>query len=542
MAPACTRRQFLTTAGVAAGGALLPLGTPPLVRIAAAQPAAKSGGTVIVAYLARPRSLDPNVWTGYSDNMVMRQIYDPLIWSTKLGIYTPGLATAWKISPDGRAYTFMLRRDVKFHDGTLLDAEAVKFMFDRIADPATRSLQGPAIGPYDRAEVLNAGTVVIHLTEPFAPLLNNIAGTALSPVSPAAAKRLGANYAQSPVGTGPFMFEKWDGNDLYLTRNPNYAWGPTFMNHRGPAYLDRVVFKTIPEEATRMIALQRGEVTAVYFPALDQVAQYRANKSYNVFQFTTPGHTQSIPMNIKLPPTDDLRVRQAILYAVDRKKVVDLVEYGNANVANGPFSRTTPFYDAAVESYYPYDKKRSGELLDSAGWKAGSDGVRRRGSQPLRIQFIMFDSGPLKRESEVVQAMLADAGFDVALDVTGYDAFAKRVTDGTYNLSEIVYVGLDPNVPAFLMYHSSQITGGGQFNRTRIADPKVDAMIEEGLKTTDLRRRKEAYTAIQEYVMKNALLLPTWENSLLTIAKKEMQGMLFDLEGRWLFYNVWMQG
>jgi peptide/nickel transport system substrate-binding protein len=537
-----TRRQFLASAGLAAaGGSLLPLLTPSQVRIARAQPSAKSGGSVIVAYLARARSLDPNVWTGYSDNMVMRQIYDPLIWSTKLGVYTPGLATSWTTSKDGRTYTFMLRREVKFHDGTPFDAEAVKFTFDRIADPVTRSLQGPAIGPYDRAEVLSAGTVAIHLKEPFAPFLNNISGTALSPVSPTAAKRLGSNYAQSPVGTGPFMFEKWDGNDLYLSRNPNYNWPPTFMNHRGPAYLDSLVFKTIPEEATRMIALQRGEATAVYFPVLDQVAQYRTNKNYQVFQFTTPGHPQSIPMNIRLAPTDDLRVRQAILYAVDRKKVVDLVEYGNANVANGPFSRTTPFYDAAIEQYYPFDKKRAGELLDTAGWKTGSGGVRQKGGQPLRIQFIMFDSGPLKRESEVIQAMLTDVGFDVALDVTGYDAFAKRVTDGSYNLSEIVYVGLDPNVPAFLMYHSSQITGGGQFNRTRIADPKVDAMIDEGLKTTDLRRRKEAYTAIQEYVMKNALLLPTWENSLLTIAKKEMQGMSFDLEGRWLFYNVSMQ-
>jgi peptide/nickel transport system substrate-binding protein len=536
-----TRREFLAAGLAAAGGSLLALVTPASVRIARAQSSAHSGGTVIVAYLARPRSLDPNVWTGYSDNMVMRQIYDPLIWSTKLGLYTPGLATSWTITPDGKTYTFMLRRDVKFHDGTPFDAEAVKFMFDRIADPATRSLQGPAIGPYDHAEVLNPSTVAIHLKEPFAPLLNNISGTALSPVSPAAAKRLGGNYAQNPVGTGPFVFEKWDGNDLYLTRNPAYSWGPTFMNHRGPAYLDRLVFKTIPEEATRMIALQRGEVTAVYFPTLDQVAQYRADKNYRVFQFTTPGHTQSIPMNIKLAPTDDPRVRQAILFAVDRKKVVDLVEFGNANVANGPFSQTTPFYDAAIESYYPYDRKRAGELLDSAGWKAGPGGPRRKGGQPLRIQFIMFDSGPLKRESEVVQAMLVDAGFDVALDVTGYDAFAKRVTDGTYNLSEIVYVGLDPNVPAFLMYHSSQITGGGQFNRTRIADPKLDALIEDGLKTTDLRRRKDAYTAVQEYVMKNALLLPTWENSLLTITKQEMQGMSFDLEGRWLFYNVWMQ-
>jgi peptide/nickel transport system substrate-binding protein len=274
---------------------------------------------------------------------------------------------------------------------------------------------------------------------------------------------------------------------------------------------------------------------------LDQVAQYRTTKNYQVFLFTTPGHPQSIPMNIKLAPTDDLRVRQAILYGVDRKKIVDLVEYGNANVANGPFSRTTPFYDPAIEKYYPYDKKRAGELLDAAGWKMSAGGVRRRGSQTLRIQFVMFDSGPLKREAEVVQAMLSDLGFDVALDVTGYDAFAKRVTDATYNLSEIVYVGLDPNVPSFLMYHSSQITGGGQFNRTRIADPKLDALIDQGLQTTDLRKRKEAYAAIQDYVMKNALLLPTWENSLILIAKKEMQGMSFDLEGRWLFYNVWMQ-
>jgi peptide/nickel transport system substrate-binding protein len=91
------------------------------------------------------------------------------------------------------------------------------------------------------------------------------------------------------------------------------------------------------------------------------------------------------------------------------------------------------------------------------------------------------------------------------------------------------------------MYHSSQITGGGQFNRTRIADPKLDGLIEQGLQTTDLRQRKEAYTAVQQYVMKNALVLPTWENSLLLIARKEMEGMSFDLEGRWLFYNVWMQ-
>jgi peptide/nickel transport system substrate-binding protein len=538
---ALTRRQFIVAGASAAAGALWPIIPPRRVQVARARPAAKSGGTVLLAYLSRPTSLDPNVWTGYSDNMIMRQIYDPLIWAERAGVYVPGLATSWSASGDGKAYTFHLRPDVKFHDGTPFNADAVKFMFDRIADPATRSLQTPAIGPFDHAQVVNETTVTIYLKDAFAPFLNNLAGTALSPVSPTAARRLGPQFAQAPVGTGPFMFDRWEGNDVHFVRNPNYTWGPMFMNHRGPAYLDGLVFKTIPEEATRMISLQRGEVTATYFPALNQVAQYRADKNYRVFAFPTPGCPQSIPLNIRQAPTDDLRVRQAILHSVDRTHVVDLVESGVATVAYGPFSTSTPFYDPTLAQLYPYDKKRAGALLDEAGWRAGSGGTRAKGGQPLRVQFIMFDSGPLKPEAEVVQAMLTDAGFQVQLDVTGYDAFAKRVTDGSYNLSEIVYVGLDPNVPAFLMYHSSQITGGGQFNRSRIADPKLDAMIDEGLRTSDLRRRKEIYTEFQRYVMQNALVVPTWNNTLVTIARANLQAMSFDLEGRWLFYNVWMQ-
>ncbi|MDR7420709.1 MAG: ABC transporter substrate-binding protein [Armatimonadota bacterium] len=326
-------------------------------------PSRPSGGTVSFGYIARPRSLDPNIWTGTSDNMVIRQMYDPMVWSPRPGIFVPGLATTWSVSRDGLTYTFTLRQDVKFHDGTPFNAAAVKFMFDRINDPASRSLQRPAIGPFDRAEVINEYTVAIHFKEPFAPFMANLAGSALSPASPAAVQRLRDNFAQAPVGTGPFMFEKWEGNDLHMVRNPDYRWAPNFMNHQGPAYLDRIIWKTIPEATTRMIALQRGEVNAIHFPALDQVADFKKNPNFQVYRKDTPGHPKSMPINIKAAPTDDLRIRQAILYGVDRQKVVDLVQFGNAEVAYGPFTRFTPFYNPVVKKYYAYSKAKAVELL-----------------------------------------------------------------------------------------------------------------------------------------------------------------------------------
>ncbi len=520
---------------------LLVLLAVPQQGLSGPQSAPRSGGTVAFGYIARPRSLDPNIWTGTSDNMVMRQIYDPLVWSPRPGIFVAGLATSWTISRDGLTYTFTLRQDVKFHDGTPFNAAAVKFMFDRIADPASRSLQRPAIGPFDRAEVINEYMVAVHLKESFAPLMANLAGTVLSPASPTAVQRLRDNYAQAPVGTGPFMFEKWEDNDLHLVRNPDYKWAPSFMNHQGPAYLDRLVWKTIPEAVTRMIALQRGDVTAVHFPSLDQVPDYKKNANFQVFRKDTPGHPKSMPINIKASPTDDLRVRQAILYGVDRQKVIDLVQFGNAEVAYGPFTRLTPFYNPGVKKFYPYSKSKAIEMLESSGWRAAGSGTRTKGGQRLRLQMIGFASGVNQQLGEVVQAMLQELGFEVLFDVTGYDAFAKRVTDGTYNLSEINFTGLDPNVPAFLMYHSTQITGGGQFNRTKIAEPRLDGWIDEGLRATDLRRRKAAYEQFQIYAIEQALLLPLYDNSWLTIARKDVQGLTFDQEGRWLFYNVWLQ-
>ena len=129
----------------------------------------------------------------------------------RTGSIRPLAGQSWEISDDGLVYTFTLRDDVTFHDGTPFNAEAVKYTFDRMRDPESRSLQTGYLGPYDKTEVIDDFTVAIHLTAPFGPLMANLSHSATAPISPTAAEQAGSEFAQQPVGTGPFKFEKWDG-------------------------------------------------------------------------------------------------------------------------------------------------------------------------------------------------------------------------------------------------------------------------------------------------------------------------------------------
>ncbi|MBA2518783.1 MAG: ABC transporter substrate-binding protein [Chloroflexia bacterium] len=502
---------------------------------------AERGGVLTYAYLQKARSLDPNVWTGRSDNDIMRQMFDSLIYSPAPGEYTPWLAASWDVSDDGLVYTFTLRDDVTFHDGTPLNADAVKATYDRMLDPETASLQVGNLGPYDRTEVLGEYEFAIHLTEPFAPLLANLSSTALAPGSPAAFEALGDDYALSAVGTGPFMFDRWEGNDLYLARNPDYNWAPDGWNHEGPAYLEQIIFREVAEPATRMVTLQTGEANIIHYPVLDEVASYE-EQGFAVHRVDTPGFAKSMPINIQLTPTDDLLVRQAVLYGINRQQVVDLIQAGLANVAYGPLTRASFGYDPAVEEMYNYDPERAAALLDEAGWvDANGDGIREKDGQNLVAQMIIFDSGVNKATAELVQAMLAQLGFEATLDVTAYDAFATRVTDGTYNFAEMNWTALDPHLVLFNMFYSSEVTGGGQFNRTRIEDPAIDELIARGRSATDLEERAAIYAELQTYVMENALILPLWDNSWITLTAPGVDGLVFDLEARPLLFNVWVE-
>lgn len=499
------------------------------------------GGIGVWGFISKPTSLDPNVWTGRSDNDIMRQIYDSLVYSPEPGVYEPWLAKDWTISDDGLVYTFMLRDDVTFHDGTPMNAEAFKFAYDRMLDPATQSLRTGDMGPVDKIEVIDEYTFSVTLKTPFAPFLANASVLPLSPISPAAVEEFGDQYSQNPVGTGPFMFEKWEGNDLHLVRNPDYNWAPESMSHQGPAYLEKLVIREVQEAATRMVAIQTGEINYTHYPVYDDLNDLR-NMGYKVYQSNTPGWVKSFPINIDYPPTDDLRVRQAMIYGLDRQQLVNIVMQGYADVAYGPLTKATFGYDPAVESYYNYDPEKAAALLEEAGWvDTNGDGIREKDGQNLTLRMIMFDSASNAELAEFAQALFTQMGFEATLDVSAYDAFAEAVAQGEFNTAEMNWTALDPSVVVYNMLHSSQVTGGGQFNRSHASSEELDALIDAGMVTTDTEERAKIYSEIQLYTMENALVIPIYDNAWVNLTAPNFMGLTYNLVGSPEFYNVWIE-
>ncbi len=230
----------------------------------AAAAAAPAGGTITIGLPAGFDRLDPNVTTFSRVGNMTLQMTDPLVWQKEPGVYTPGLATEWSVNEDATEYRFKLREDVKFHDGTPFNAEAVKFTFDRIVNPDTKAQSAFSnIGPYKETEIVNDYEVIVRFNTGYAPFLDSLSGATLVPVSPTAQQRVGnENWGITEfVGTGPFKFESMVLNqEVVMVRNPDYNWGPEWMGQTGPANVDKLIYKFIEEPATRTAALETGEI------------------------------------------------------------------------------------------------------------------------------------------------------------------------------------------------------------------------------------------------------------------------------------------
>jgi len=475
-----------------------------------------------------PSGIDPHINASSELGIPLTSVYDTLVYQDPAsGKFVPGLAQSWKISDDGKTYTFVLRHDVKFHDGTPFNAAAVKVNLDRIADPATQSQKAVfLLGPFDRAQVADEFTVVIHLKQPFAPLLDGLSQVYLGIASPAALTQWGKDYQLHQVGTGPFTFKEYVPKDhLTLVRNPDYKWGPSIWENRGPAYLDEITFRFYEDPATRALALESGQAQVMGEVPPQDVDRLTGSGKFTLVAVPIPGQPLQMFLNTQRAPTDDLRVRQALIYATDRAAIVKAIFREKSPVAFGPLTAVTVGYDLSVKSLYPFNPDKARQLLDEAGWRAGPDGIRQKDGKRLQLDGVLMGFGFVPETAQLVQAQWAAVGVDWKTQTVPYGTLLKAGSEGSVNVIPFFDSGSDPDI--LRKFFKSDAA----FNYAKVSEPAIDAALDRAVTQTNPTDRAPLYADVQQRVMAQALIVPIRDYVNLNVASKSVTGLHYDARG-----------
>jgi len=512
-----SRRQLFGMGGALAAG----LGLAPVLAACGTSDSAatssgsgKPGGTLTMGINGPPDTLDPGA-TGLALTLMLSMaMFDPLIWwlpdaSGSGSQFVPGLAESYSVNADASVYTFKLKHGVTFHDGTAFDATAVKATYDHVVDPATKSKSGlGALGPYQETKIIDPYTVQIIFSAPNAGFMHQQAAGNFGIASPTALKKYGpTGFGSHPVGTGPFKFVSYAvGSQLNLAKNPGYTWGPAALSSKPPE-LDKLIFRIVTDDSGRYSALQSGQLQiAMNLPPNDIAA---AKKSGSYKQLTVPsiGTPLGMPINVTRAPTNDPLVRQAIMYAVNQDKLVNQVLFGVDVPAHTVLTPITPGYSAASAGLYSYDPAKAGALLDQAGWKMGSGGVRTKNGQKLFLKIILFSDSGLDLPTEFIVSELNKVGFTASTTVQPFTTAQGSFNAGLHNLGAFGYYGTDPYL-LNIWVNSDAIKSG--FNWSHYDNPAVDAMIAKANATASASARDALYEQVCVTLMKDAMYLPLW--------------------------------
>jgi peptide/nickel transport system substrate-binding protein len=464
----------------------------------AAVPAeAVTAKTLVVGLVAEPTSMDPGQLNDINSMRVLSSVYDTLVrFKEESFTLEPGLATAWTISPDGLTYTFTLRRGVKFHDGTPFDAEAVKYTYDRLLDPNHPDADtGPFpfatfyYGPIKQVTVIDPNTVRFLLKEPFSPLLNNLTLNTGRIVSPAAVRKWKKEFASHPSGTGPFKFVSWQKNvRIELGQNPGY-WG-------GAPKLERLVFRPLIEEQTRVTELLSGGVDFIVDVPPDNVDQLKKDARFTYYGQPGP-HIWWVTFNTQKKPFSDVRVRRALNHAVNREALARDILKGTATPAVGPIPPAIPWAYSDQVTKYPYDPERAKKLLAEAGFPNGFPAV-----------FWIPESGSgmqsPKTMAQAIQADLAAVGVTASIQTFEWGAYLSKYGKGFGQEADMGAMSfmLDPGDPAPML--SLVIDGQGGFRGGYYQNAEVDKLLADANRTVDLKKRGELYRQVQKLVVDDA--------------------------------------
>ncbi len=498
----------------------------------------REGGTIIVGLQAEPTTLDSQQISDYNSHRAAYGIYDMLLhFKDESTEVEPGLAESWEISDDGLVYTLHLRQGIKFHDGTDFNAEAVKFNLERQIDP-NHPYHDTGEFPYaeftwgmvDKVEVVDDYTVNITLKELFAPFLNHLAMHPAAMASPEAIKKYGRDFSSNPVGTGPFKFVSWTpGVEVVLEKNPNY-W-------RGAPHVDKVIYRPIIEDQSRLTELEAGGVNFIVNVPPDDLARLKEDPRYTLVE--QPGmHTWWVAFNHSKAPFNDVRVRQAMNYAVNKKAIVDNLLKGTGTLAINPLPPVVWSYTDDIQRY-DYDPEKAKQLLAEAGYPNG-----------FKCSFWMPESGSGMQQpvamGTAIQADLKAVGIDCQIQTFEWGSYLDKVIvppdKAEFDLFEMSWIGDngDPDNHLYILLSDEQWPPAG-YNMGFYKNDKVDPLLKEARTTLDRAKRTELYQQAQKLIAEDPPWILVDHETQIVVMDQKIKNFKLHPTGPFRFENVWIE-
>ncbi|WP_074531886.1 glutathione ABC transporter substrate-binding protein [Bacillus paranthracis] len=471
----------------------------------------KEGGVLTIARLSDADNLDPHFITNIpSASVVYHKVYENLVQRDKNMDFKPMLAKEWK-QIDDLNWEFKLQQGVTFQDGAPFNAEAVKKNFERVLDPKVGSNRATVYSMIQEIKVIDEYTVQFVLKYPYSPLLSIFASNEGSILSPKAIDEKGKGLAQHPVGTGPYTFKSWKpGEEIRLEKNKNY-WGEK-------SKIDEVVFKVVPEDATRIGMIETSEAHIAENLPVTEVERVKNSPSMELIENEGLG-VEYIGFNVQKKPFDNPLVRQAIAHAIETKGILKGVYNNVGTEINSVMTPKVFGYTKDVKGY-KYDINTAKKLLADAGYPNGFKTTIWTNDSKVRMALV-----------EVIQSQLKGIGVDVEIKVMEYGAFLAA----TNKSEHAMFVGGwgnatgDGDYNQYNLFHSS--SHGATGNQFFYSNPEVDKLIEEARKEKDETKRKELYKQLQEIELKDALLVPIRGINHIAATTKNIKGFWIDPSG-----------
>jgi glutathione transport system substrate-binding protein len=424
----------------------------------------------------------------------------------------PLLAESYEVNPEATVYTFQLRKGVKFHDGSEFNAQAVKTNVERVTNPDNKLKRQSMLAMVDHVEVVDAYTVKFHLKQPFGALVNTLAHAASFIISPAAIEKYGKDIGRHPVGTGPFKFKSWEGDTLETVKNETY-WKPDLPK------VDGIVIKSVPENGSRLAMLQAGEAQFIFPMPTELVPVVSANANLQLDK--TPSIVlRYVSLNTAKKPFNDIRVRQALNYAVDKAAYCKVVYGGYCTPADTPIP--APLKYTVSQGVWPYDPAKAKALLAEAGYPNGfeTEVVARNNSTNIRgMQFLQQQMAlvgikltvtPLEAGVEQQRIWSVEKPEDSTV-MLNYAGWSSSTGDADWAVRPLFWgKGFPPKL----------------FNAAYYKNDTVDAAIEAGIATADDAKRGAAYKTVQETLWKDAPWIYLGVDQIVSAQSKSLAGIV----------------